>query len=142
MDSCPKNYEKFVNLEKCNQLIEELHNKLDPIDKENVVNARSNSEALIESFRKLIDPYQEQPELLEPRLQIKWMDYRQRRRAAVCGVTTLQIQYCRRILRPSIHMLASSSLERTSLPSLNIGPQHPDLGRQSCCPAFQVSTKI
>lgn len=65
---CPKNYEKFVNLDKCNQTIEELHKKLDPIDEKDETRARSDGESLIEQFRRLIDPYQEQPELLEPYL--------------------------------------------------------------------------
>lgn len=67
MDTCPKNYEKFVEHDKCVALIENLHNNLDIVGQDEA-KTRSDVEKLVEQFKKLTDPYQEQPELLDPYL--------------------------------------------------------------------------
>ena len=71
MDTCPKNHEKFVDFDKCSELIKELQTKLDLKGdgrEEDEARIRCDSERLVESFRKVIDTYQEQPELLDPYL--------------------------------------------------------------------------
>lgn len=68
MVDCPKNDERFLDFDKCIKIIEDLSVKLDPIDKYDEYKSRNESEKLVESFKKAIDPYQEQPELLEPYL--------------------------------------------------------------------------
>lgn len=64
MDTCTRNLEKFVDLDACLALIDELTTKLG--DDLNDQKVRSSTERLVETFRKIIDKYQEQPELLEP----------------------------------------------------------------------------
>lgn len=58
MDTCSKNLEKFVDNEKYIRLIEDLH----------AIKNNEEAEKLEESFKRAVDPYQEQPELLDPYL--------------------------------------------------------------------------
>jgi len=67
MDTCPKNRESFVDFDKCMRLIDDIETKLDPIAHDEF-KSHDEAEKLIESFKKSIDPYQEQPELLDPYL--------------------------------------------------------------------------
>lgn len=64
---CPKNLERFVDYDKCKSLIDSLHDKLKAIP--SAADAEPEVEILVEAFRKLIDTYQELPELLDPYLQ-------------------------------------------------------------------------
>lgn len=68
MVDCPKNHERFLDFDKCISIIEGLPFKLDTIDKNDVYKSRNESEKQVEAFKKAIDPYQEQPELLDPYL--------------------------------------------------------------------------
>lgn len=69
MDCCPKNLEKFVDLDECLQLIDDLNTKISNTDiDEDPTRSSADSEKLVETFRKKIDNYLEQPELLEPYL--------------------------------------------------------------------------
>lgn len=65
---CPKNLDKFAEYDQCLELIEELKTKL--TDNAEDPRGRSDTERLIETFRKIIDKYQEQPELLEPYMPV------------------------------------------------------------------------
>lgn len=60
---CPKSLERFVDYEKCTSLIDSLHDKLGSAS--DSVKAESEAEILVETFRRLIDTYQELPELLD-----------------------------------------------------------------------------
>ena len=66
METCAKNLEKFVEYDQCLDLIRDLNTKLEGNIEE--PNLHSQTEQLVEKFRKTIDKYQEQPELLEPYL--------------------------------------------------------------------------
>lgn len=68
MVDCPKSRERFLDFDKCISIIEDLPVKLDTVDKYDEYKSRNESEKLVEAFKKAIDPYQEQPELLDPYL--------------------------------------------------------------------------
>ena len=58
MGSCTKNLEKFCDNDQCISLIDDLEKEIHD----------DRAEKLVETFKTLVDKYQEQPELLEPYL--------------------------------------------------------------------------
>lgn len=67
-DTCPQNRERFVDIDKCLGLIGDIRTISIASNESENFKQQSDSEKLVETFRKTIDPYQEQPELLDPYL--------------------------------------------------------------------------
>jgi adenosyl cobinamide kinase/adenosyl cobinamide phosphate guanylyltransferase len=70
-DTCTETHRHFVDLDLCLGLINDLHAKLKVDEKgptEDQVAAHSETERLVDVFKKTIDKYQEQPDLIEPHL--------------------------------------------------------------------------
>lgn len=65
MDTCPRNHERFVHFDDCLILINKLKSNLTG----NEPKEAGQAEKLVESFRKIVDTYQEQPELLDGHLE-------------------------------------------------------------------------